>query len=779
MIAKIKSVLIKIFILLEKLGRPFFYFLFYFSIFSFYLFTAIGKSIISFLRFIIPIKASTLPPAGMKPIPVARLPEEGAQGETEKRIKINQFIKLASKRVRLSKKLAFALVSFFFLSFLLFSFYFFILRDLPSPDKLITREIAQTTKIYDRYGNLLYKIYHNQNRILMPLEKIPLFVQQATIAIEDGGFYQHRGVSLVGLARVFYQFIFHNQVQGGSTITQQLVKNALLSPERTLSRKVKEMVLAVLVEMRFSKEEILKMYLNEVSYGGTAYGIEEASQLYFGKSAGDLTLAEATLLAGLPASPTTYSPFGAHPELSKKRQEMVLQQMVKENFIIKETAQKAEGEELRFTNRQENILAPHFVMYIKEQLVDMFSPRYIEEGGLQIITTLDLSVQRLAEKAVGDEVARLGNLRVQNGAALVTNPQTGEILAMVGSGDYFDQENEGNFNVTTALRQPGSAIKVINYAVALQNGFTLSSIISDTPIIYRIPGQLPYSPQNYDNRFHGNVSLRTALASSYNVPAVKVLAALGLNRMIAMGKLMGITTWEDPSKYGLSLTLGGGEVRMTDMAVVYGTLANLGKKVSLQSIWQVSDSRGKALWTNPCLDQHSSFSKQATADGQLAGRANGAECQEQVMPSGVAFLLTDVLSDNQARAPAFGSNSILDILGYRVAVKTGTSNNLRDNWTIGYTPSRLAAVWVGNNDNSPMSQVASGITGASPAWHRIMEELLKQHLEVQFSLPDDIVEASICSATGTLDCSACPNPRREYFLKGTVPTKNCEGMFEK
>jgi len=779
MIAKIKSVLIKIFILLEKLGRPFFYFLFYFSIFSFYLFTAIGKSIISFLRFIISIKASTLPPVGMKPIPVARLPEEGAQGETEKRIKINQFIKLASKRVRLSKKLAFALVSFFFLSFLLFSFYFFILRDLPSPDKLITREIAQTTKIYDRYGNLLYKIYHNQNRILMPLEKIPLFVQQATIAIEDGGFYQHRGVSLVGLARVFYQFIFHNQVQGGSTITQQLVKNALLSPERTLSRKVKEMVLAVLVEMRFSKEEILKMYLNEVSYGGTAYGIEEASQLYFGKSAGDLTLAEATLLAGLPASPTTYSPFGAHPELSKKRQEMVLQQMVKENFIIKETAQKAEGEELRFTNRQENILAPHFVMYIKEQLVDMFSPRYIEEGGLQIITTLDLSVQRLAEKAVGDEVARLGNLRVQNGAALVTNPQTGEILAMVGSGDYFDQENEGNFNVTTALRQPGSAIKVINYAVALQNGFTLSSIISDTPIIYRIPGQLPYSPQNYDNRFHGNVSLRTALASSYNVPAVKVLAALGLNRMIAMGKLMGITTWEDPSKYGLSLTLGGGEVRMTDMAVVYGTLANLGKKVSLQSIWQVSDSRGKALWTNPCLDQHSSFSKQATADGQLAGRANGAECQEQVMPSGVAFLLTDVLSDNQARAPAFGSNSILDILGYRVAVKTGTSNNLRDNWTIGYTPSRLAAVWVGNNDNSPMSQVASGITGASPAWHRIMEELLKQHLEVQFSLPDDIVEASICSATGTLDCSACPNPRREYFLKGTVPTKNCEGMFEK
>ena len=668
-----------------------------------------------------------------------------------------------------------ALTVFFFF---LFIFYLIILKDLPSP-KNLSAKTPYSTSIYDRNENLLYEIYVEKNRSPIKLSHLPEYVKQATLAIEDKEFYNHHGFSTRGILRASYNIIFHRQLQGGSTISQQLVKNALLTQKRTIKRKVKETILTIAVEVIYDKDQILEMYFNQTPYGGTAWGIEAAARHYFNKSSDKLTLAEAALLAGLPASPTTYSPFGAHPELSKKCQEMVLKKMVEVGFISDDEAQAAAAEKLNFATFKNPILAPHFVMYIKEQLVNQLGQELVERGGLRVTTTLDLDIQDFAQSTIASEVANLKKEKVNNGAALVTNPQTGEILAMVGSGDYFDQENEGNFNVTTALRQPGSAIKVINYAVALQNGFTLSSIISDTPIIYRIPGQLPYSPQNYDNRFHGNVSLRTALASSYNVPAVKVLAALGLNRMIAMGKLMGITTWEDPSKYGLSLTLGGGEVRMTDMAVVYGTLANLGKKVSLQSIWQVSDSRGKALWTNPCLDQHSSFSKQATADGQLAGRANGAECQEQVMPSGVAFLLTDVLSDNQARAPAFGSNSILDILGYRVAVKTGTSNNLRDNWTIGYTPSRLAAVWVGNNDNSPMSQVASGITGASPAWHRIMEELLKQHLEVQFSLPDDIVEASICSATGTLDCSACPNPRREYFLKGTVPTKNCEGMFEK
>jgi len=632
-------------------------------------------------------------------------------------------------------------------------FYLIVLKDLPSPKNLSART-SYSTSIYDRNGNLLYEIYVEKNRSPIKLSNLPDYVKQATLAIEDKNFYHHHGFSTRGILRASYNIIFRRQLQGGSTISQQLVKNALLTQKRTIKRKVKEAILTVIVEGIYDKDQILEMYFNQTPYGGTAWGIEAATRHYFNKSSDQLTLAEAALLAGLPASPTTYSPFGAHPELSKGRQQMVLEKMAEAGFINDDEAQAAAEEKLKFTTLKNPILAPHFVMYVKEQLVNQFGQKLVEEGGLKVTTTLDLDVQDFAQSTVASEVAKLKREKVNNGAALVTNPQTGEILAMVGSSDYFDQENEGNFNVTTALRQPGSAIKVINYAVALQNGFTLSTIIPDTPIVYQIPGQPPYSPKNYDNRFHGNVTLRTALASSYNVPAVKVLAALGTDRMAAMGREMGITTWDDPAYFGLSLTLGAYEVKMTDMAVVYGTLANEGKKVALQSILQVADHKGKILWS-------------------------GVEHQEQVMPSGTAFLLTDVLSDNQARAPAFGLNSVLDIPGYRVAVKTGTSNNLRDNWTIGYTPSRLVAVWVGNNDNSPMSQVASGITGASPIWRRIIDKLLTHKIEEKLAFPDDIVQAVICGATGTLSCSQCPNPRQEYFLKGTVPAKNCEGMFEK
>jgi len=655
-------------------------------------------------------------------------------------------------------------------------FYFFVLKDLPSPNKLITRPIAQTTKIYDRHGHLLYKIYHQQNRTLISLNNIPLFARQATIAIEDGNFYRHRGVSLSGIGRAAYETIFHGQTQGGSTITQQLVKNALLTPRQTISRKIKEIILAFLVEMRFNKNEILQMYLNEVSYGGTAYGIEEASQVYFGKSARDLTLAEAALLAGLPASPTIFSPFGAHPELAKTRQKAVLEQMVKKKFITPEEAEKARKEELRFTHPQEKILAPHFVMAVKEQLAKYFSPRYIEEGGLEVVTTLDLNLQEAAEKAVKEEVDRLASLHVTNGAALITNPKTGEILAMVGSKDYFNQEEQGNFNVTTAYRQPGSAIKPINYAVALMNGFTLASIINDSPITYRLPYQPPYSPQNYDHRFHGPVTIRTALASSYNVPAVKILAALGTEKMAALGEKMGLTNWKNIKNPGLSLTLGGYEVRMVDLAVAYGVFANQGKKVPLQFIRQVKDSQGKTIWQNPCL--HQTNESLAVFENNFSIQATEAkeDCQEEVLDPGIAFLITDVLADNNARAPAFGYHSVLHFPNQRVAVKTGTTNNLRDNWTIGYTPNILVAVWVGNNDNSPMSRVASGITGASPIWRKIMETAIRKYPEEDLGIPPDIVQASICPATGTLPCPGCSS-KEEYFLKGTVPQKTCNGIL--
>jgi len=639
-----------------------------------------------------------------------------------------------------------------------FSFYFFILKDLPRPEKLITRKIQQTTKIYDRHHQLLYKIYRQQNRTLIPIDAIPQNIKQATIAIEDGQFYHHRGLSFSGISRALWRLISSQKIEGGSTITQQLVKNALLSPERTISRKIKEAILAIMVENRFSKKQILQMYLNEVGYGGATYGIEEASQYYFAKPTQELNLSEAALLAGLPASPTTYSPFGSHPQLAKKRQEDVLNQMRQRGIITASEAEKAKNQELKFAPLRENIEAPHFVMFVKEKLVAMFGQQYIEEGGLEVITTLDLNAQRLAQKATQNELDKLQNQNVTNGAALITDPETGEILAMVGSRNYFDQKNQGNFNVTTALRQPGSAIKVINYALALQNGYTLASRISDTAITYQIPGQIPYSPHNYDHRFHGNISLRTALACSYNVPAVKVLASLGVDQMITMGQKMGITTWDKPNQFGLALTLGAGEVKMTDLAVVYGTLANQGKKTPLQSIIAINTQQGKNLWTNPCLTDSSSIQKEVSS------------CQKQALSPEIAFLLTSVLVDNQARTPAFGAHSILNFNNHQVAVKTGTSNDLRDNWAIGYTPDFLVAAWVGNNDNAPMGNIASGLTGASPIWRQITEKLLVQYSSQPFTPPKNIIQKNICLKFNQEE-QKCLQSRQEYFIRGTDPAR--------
>ena len=670
-----------------------------------------------------------------------------------KRVKKNLFLKI--------------FIYFVFPFAIAISFYFLILKDLPSPNQLIARDVPQTTKIYDRHGQLLYQIYHDQNRTLVPLEKIPENVKNATIAIEDADFYHHRGISVSGLARALKQFLLQGEpLQGGSTISQQLVKNALLTPEKTLTRKTREIILAFLVENRFSKEEILEMYLNEISYGSTAYGIEAASQFYFGKSCRDLSLSEAAFLAGLPASPTTFSPFGAYPQMAKIRQAEVLRRMREEGFINDDQFKKAKSEELKLNLPREEILAPHFVMFVRDELTKLFPPRLIEEGGLQVKTTLDLEIQKKAETIVAEEVKKIKAYQAENGAALVTNPKTGEILAMVGSRDYFDQEIEGNFNVTTALRQPGSAIKVVNYALALQNGYTLATIIPDTPVAYQLAGSPPYSPQNYDGRFHGPVTLRTALASSYNVPAVKVLASLGPEKMAQLGREMGITTWDDPSRFGLSLTLGGVEVKMTDLAVVYGVLANSGKKTPLQTIIEVSDSSGKILWHNPCLalpqEASSNFNKKISFFPAV--EAQEPACQNQVIPAGVAFLLTDVLADNSARQPAFGANSLLYIPGQTVAVKTGTSNNLRDNWAIGYTHDFLVAAWVGNNDNQPMKKIASGVTGATPIWRQITDFLLEKYPSSPFLPPPGVVKKKVCQQIDR-EKNICLKEREEWFLE--------------
>jgi len=359
---------------------------------------------------------------------------------------------------RFYPKTIFVIFIFLGLAFFAYFSYSQILKDLPNPDRLLTRKQIVSTKIYDRKGRLLYKIYHNENRTLVPLSEIPLHLRQAVIAIEDAEFYSHHGLSLKGIFRAFGKIIKEKKIEGGSTITQQLVKNALLSPERTFKRKIKEVLLSLWVERKFSKDEILQMYLNEVGFGGAAYGVEEASQFYFGKSVKEINLAEAALLAGLPASPTAYSPFGANPEKAKERQKLVLQRMVQEGFITQEQADKAFAEEIPLSLKKESILSPHFVMYVKDILVKKYGERMVEEGGLEVKTSLDLDIQNLAQEKVSSEIEKLKPLRVTNAAALVTNPKTGEILAMVGSRDYFDLKNQGNYNVTTALRQPGSSI---------------------------------------------------------------------------------------------------------------------------------------------------------------------------------------------------------------------------------------------------------------------------------------------------------------------------------
>ena len=632
--------------------------------------------------------------------------------------------------------------------FLSSAFYFFIIRDMPSPGELESRVPEVSTKIYDRNGNLLYKIYKDKNRTIIPLTQIPDSVKLATLAAEDAEFYSHPGFSLRGIFRAIVQDIKTGSVQGGSTITQQLVKNTLLSPEKTITRKIRELILSVEIETIYTKDQIFEMYLNEVSYGGTAYGIQEASESYFGKNVEDISLSEAALLAGLPKSPTTFSPFGSNPELAFERQREVLRLMVINKYISQSQASAAAAEKLHFVSRKTEIKAPHFVMYIRQLLVDKYGESVVEKGGLEVTTSLDLLIQEAAEQVVKTEVDKLDRLHVGNGAALVMNPQTGEILAMVGSKNYFDTENDGNVNVITSVRQPGSSIKVVNYAYALSNGFTPASIIDDSPITFYTPGTTPYAPVNYDGQYRGQITLRSALAQSRNIPAVKILASYGVPKMIEEGRKMGITTWENPSDYGLSLTLGGGAVTALDLSKVYATLAGSGKRPDFMPILEVKNYKGQILEKNDPV-------------------------VTQVIDERVAFLLTDILKDNGARAPEFGYNSYLAVKDHpEIAVKTGTSNDLRDNWTVGYNQNYLVLTWVGNNDNSPMSRVASGITGASPIWNKIMMAVLNGQPSIDWKVPDGISKVNICSLSGTLPCDNCPT-RQEWFLDENRPTKHC------
>lgn len=625
------------------------------------------------------------------------------------------------------------------------------LKDLPSPAKL-SRPLAfpVSSKILDRHGTLLYEIYDDFNRTPIKISDLPAYVTQATIAIEDKNFYTHHGFDTGGIARALYKTVTGQRLEGGSTITQQLVKVALLTPERTLSRKIKEAILTVATEILYTKDSILEMYVNHIPYGGTTYGIEAASKRYFDKSAKDLTLAEASLLAGLPQAPSRYSPWSS-PDSAKARQAQVLDRMAEEGFITKDEASKTKEVELKYRSAGIDIRAPHFVMYVRDLIENKYGSELVTKGGLQVTTSLDLTLQEAASATLAAELKNLSRLKISNGSALVTNPKTGEILAMVGSRDYWSEEIDGKFNVTTSLRQPGSSIKPINYALGLENRvITPSTMLLDTPICFTGAGTPKYCPKNYDNTFRGLTQIRFALGNSYNIAAVKVLALNGLENFIDFAKRMGIRSLGDPKNYGLSLTLGGGEVTMLDMATAFGVFANSGTRVDLDPLLKVQDGTGAVLYSRD-LSQPSG---------------------ESVLSPETSFLISHILSDNNARSSAFGPSSVLNVPGKTVAVKTGTTNNLRDNWTIGYTQDLLVATWVGNNDNSPMSYVASGITGASPIWQKIMRYALQGVKTPGWPKPETGIEgASVCIDSGTVPTPDVPcETRYEYFLEGTVPT---------
>ena len=638
-------------------------------------------------------------------------------------------------------------IRYFILGFLLSLIFVFIplivtifLQDLPSPKQLSFQQAPLTTKIFDRNNTLLYQIYASQNRTLVPLSEIPKHLQEATIAIEDKTFYKNSGIDIVAIIRAAIADLSGKPLQGGSTITQQLIKSTLLTPEITIQRKIKEIILAFWAQEIYTKDQILEMYFNQVPYGGTAWGIEAASEVYFNSQTKDLDLAQSAFLAGLTKAPTTYSPYGEFPNLWKARQKEVLTKMAEQNYISLQEKDDALKEELVFSTPQTPLYAPHFVMYIKDLLIQKYGLAMVEKGGLYVTTTLDLKMQDIVQKIVTSEVEKNAYLNLTNGASLVTNPQNGDILAMVGSKDYSNI-NSGNYNVTTALRQPGSSIKVVTYSAALTNGFTAATILDDSPISYSSPGSPTYSPVNYDGKFHGKMSLRIALANSINIPAIKVLSKIGVQNMVEFGRKMGITTWEDPNNYGLAITLGAADVKMTDMTTVYGVLANEGKKVDLNPILKLTDSVGNVL--------------EEKKDPLAYGK--------QIIDPGVAFIISNILADNNARAMEFGTNSPLNIQNHYVSVKTGTSDNKRDNWTIGYTPNYVVTTWVGNNDNSPMSQnLASGITGAAPIWHDIMTNLLSQSSSSsgKLDIPQNVIQK---------DCIG----RKEYFIKGTENSVNC------
>lgn len=649
--------------------------------------------------------------------------------------------------------------------------YFLIFKDLPAASTLRNlNAIPFSTHMYDRNGKMLYEIYRDENRTPVTLKELKPYIFQASIAIEDKDFYNHKGISLTsGVLRAIKELVLRQTLQGGSTITQQLVKNALLSSERTLQRKIREMILAISVEKQFSKQEILEMYINQVPYGGSSYGIEEGAKTFFGKKAKDLKLEEAALLAGLPQAPSLYSPY-INPALTIKRRNEVLIKMREQGYITENQKKIATATPLAVIPLNTIMHAPHFVFYVKALLEKEYGVDLVEQGGLKVTTTLDLDIQEKAETILKDELEKIQYLDVSNGALLITRPPTGEILAMLGSGNYY-ATGSGAFNVTTALRQPGSSIKPLNYAVGIDRKIvTAGTVFLDIPTCFTAGGQQgSYCPVNYDGQFHGPTQLRFALGNSFNIPAVKMLAVNGVKDFIASASAFTITSFEDPKNYGLSLTLGGGEVRMTEMAQAFSAFANQGVPRKLNQILKVEDRYGKVLYKFDDPNVVPDVKKPVSAPSALSIPGKRAISKE------TSYIISHILLDDNARSAAFGANSYLVIPGKAVSVKTGTTDNKKDNWTIGYTPNFLAAVWVGNNDNTPMNQsLTSGVTGAAPIWNKVMRMLLKDQPDLWPVKPETVVGKQICNESGGAmtkegDGKESCGARYEYFIKGTEP----------
>ncbi|NQU83205.1 MAG: penicillin-binding protein [Parcubacteria group bacterium] len=616
-------------------------------------------------------------------------------------------------------------------------FYFVIGRNLPNPDNLSERLVAQSTKIYDRTGEtVLYDIHGAQKRTLIKLEDIPEYIKWATVALEDKKFYEHHGFDPVGFSRAVYNNLVHGFGSGGgSTLTQQFVKNAILSSEKKISRKIKELILSFKIENRYSKDEILQMYLNEIPYGSVSYGIEAAAQTFFGKSAKDLELPEAALLASLPQATTYYSPYGSNQDKLLIRTHYTLDQMYEEGYITEEEMNAAKEVDIleRIIPRKENILAPHFVMYIKEMLVETYGEKMVEQGGLNVITTLDLDKQFMAEAAIAEQIEINEEEWNGNNAALIAlDPKTGQILVMVGSRDYFDEENDGAVNVTTRNRQPGSSFKPIVYAAAFKKGYTPTTMLYDVLTTFKTEIGEDYEPHNYNDKTFGLVTIRQALAGSLNIPAVKTLYLTGISTVLDLADSMGYTTLQDRSRFGLSLVLGGGEVKLLEHASSFGVFATEGEKHEISGILKVEDANGRALeeWEDK---------------------------EERVLETEVCRQLVGILSDNNARAYVFGESNYLTLGERPVAAKTGTTNDFRDAWTIGFTPSLVAGVWTGNNDNSMMKEGADGSILAAPIWNKFMREALAGTPAETFNSPKSIV-------TGKASLDGVPPTRRTILV---------------